>query len=86
MEWITWTEIDEFLREIGVEFYYEEDGISCHHGDKKTHLDVYSMENRDGSWGPDWTASPECKIENVKDCLACLFGDEWTEKFKELMP
>ena len=86
--WIGWSTVEEYLRDNNVFFSFDEHGVQCQNVSITTHLDIYSMKysNDNHSWFVDWDSSPECKIEDVKDVFAVLFGKEndWEEKFEEM--
>jgi len=83
MNWISYSVVESYLKKKSINISFDEYGLRGVKGNKKTHLDIYSMKYEE-QWKVDWNSNPECKIEDVKDFLAVFYKD-YKKEFDKLI-
>ena len=78
-EWDSWTRLERFLTEKGVEIAFGEYGAVCLFRGKGGKIDIYNMKNNN----PDYEAGcVDVKRCDIKDLFAQLFNGRWELIFR----
>ena len=82
--WLGFATVQDFLIGKGISFMnydYNEYGVEIEgfEDNPPSHLDIYSMKYDGYRWVVDWDSNPECKVSNIKDVFAVIFGSNWLD-------